>query len=101
MEIQHKYLFAFRDVAEHFNRRFPGHPGFWRSVTRDDDVSAVLDIVRRQGESGERAFKLYEERHLPICFITAISGGNVVSFAQTLRKGWSCADVHRPRRGTP
>lgn len=84
LEIKHRYLHALHDALEHFNRRFPGHPGLRRILTSGDDISEILDVVKRQGEHVEQLLKTYADKSLPMAFI---AGGwrHTMAFAATVR----------------
>ncbi len=84
LEIKHRYLHALHDSMENFNRRFPGHPGLRRVLTRDDDISPVLDILKRRGEHVERLLRTYADKSLPLAFV---AGGweHAAAFAATVR----------------
>jgi tetratricopeptide (TPR) repeat protein len=85
-DIKTRYLHAFRDVTNNFNSRFPGHPGFWKMTVKDDDISPMLDVVRKQAEHRDHVLRTYEKNLIPLHFVaSAGGGGDVVSFMETLR----------------
>lgn len=84
LEIKHRYLHALHDALEHFNRRFPGHPGLRRILTSGEDISEILDVVKRRGEHVEELLKTYADRSLPMAFI-ARGWRHAMAFAATVR----------------
>lgn len=84
LEIKHRYLHALHDALEHFNRRFPGHPGLRRILMSGDDISEVLDVVKRQGEHVEGLLTTYAEKSLPMAFM-ARGWRHTMAFAATVR----------------
>ncbi|MDH7785633.1 tetratricopeptide (TPR) repeat protein [Ochrobactrum sp. 19YEA23] len=82
-QIKSCYLHAFHDVIEHFNDRFPEHPGFWKMTTHGDDISELLAVVRRQGEDRDRQLRAYSEKSIPMQLMAG--HGNVIQFMETVR----------------
>lgn len=84
LEIKHRYLHALHDALEHFNRRFPGHPGLRRILMPGEDISEILDVVKRQGEHVEELLKTYADKSLPMAFM-ARGWRHTIAFAATVR----------------
>lgn len=84
LAIKHRYLYALHDALENFNRRFPGHPGLRRILTSGNDISELLDVVKRQGEHVEQLLKTYADKSLPMAFI-AQGWRHTMAFAATVR----------------
>lgn len=84
-EVRHRYHHAYEDAVEHFNDRFPNENGFWVIKTQGDDIGPVLDLVKRQGERQDQLLEMFTNPLVPMAFMVEAAGGNVISFAETLR----------------
>jgi tetratricopeptide (TPR) repeat protein len=85
-QVRHKYMYAYADLTENFNIRFPDEDGFYVIRTVGDDIGPFLDVMRWQGEQRERIHQLYTNGPLPISVLTELSGGgSVLRFADSLR----------------
>jgi tetratricopeptide (TPR) repeat protein len=86
VEIKSKYLHLQHRVFEEFETRFPGKPGLARFTVGQDNIDSVLDVVRRSAEQNIKNAQIYMEKPFPLAFIARGLGGDVVSFAQFVRK---------------
>lgn len=86
VEIKSKYLHLQHRVFEEFETRFPGKPGLARFTVGQDNIDGVLDVVRRSAEENIKNAQVYMEKPFPLAFIARGLGGDVVSFAQFVRK---------------
>lgn len=86
VEIKSKYLHLQHRVFEKFETRFPGKPGLARFTVGQDNIDGVLDVVRRSAEENIKNAQVYMEKPFPLAFIARGLGGDVVSFAQFVRK---------------
>ena len=86
VEIKSKYLHLQHRVFEEFETRFPGKPGLARFTVGQDNIDSVLDVVRRSAEENIKNAQVYMQKPFPLAFIARGLGGDVVSFAQFVRK---------------
>ncbi|OMI03190.1 hypothetical protein BSN85_29870 [Bradyrhizobium brasilense] len=86
VEVKSKYLHLQHRVFEEFETRFPGKPGLARFTVGQDNIDSVLDVVRRSAEENVKNAQVYMDKALPLAFIARGLGGDVVSFAQFVRK---------------
>lgn len=85
-EVTSKHLRLYHRVLEEFETRFPGTPGLARFTVGQDNVDKVLEIVRRSAEQNASLARLYMEEALPLAAVARGGGGDVVSFAQFVRR---------------
>lgn len=86
VEIKSKYLHLQHRVFEEFETRFPGKPGLARFTVGQDNIDSVLDVVRRSAEENIKNAQVYMEKPFPLAIIARGIGGDIVSFAQFVRK---------------
>ncbi|MET4033047.1 tetratricopeptide (TPR) repeat protein [Bradyrhizobium sp. JR7.2] len=86
IEVTTKYLHLYHRVLEEFETRFPDTPGLARFTVGQDNVDKVLEIVRRSADQNANNARLYVEEPLPLGLVARAGGGDVVSFAQFVRR---------------
>jgi tetratricopeptide (TPR) repeat protein len=86
VEVTSKYLHLQHRVFEEFETRFPDKPGLARYTVGQDNIDTVLDLVRRSAEENIKNAQFYMEKAIPLAVIARGLGGDVVSFAQFVRK---------------
>lgn len=86
VEVKSKYLHLWHRILEEFEARFPGTPGLARFTVGQDNIDNVLEVVRRSAEANIKNAKMYMEQPIPLALIARGIGGDVVSFAQFVRK---------------
>jgi tetratricopeptide (TPR) repeat protein len=86
VEVKSKYLHLQHRVFEEFETRFPDKPGLARYTVGQDNIDTVLDVVRRSAEQNIKNAQVYMENAVPLAAVARGLGGDVVSFAQFVRK---------------
>lgn len=86
VEVKSKYLHLQHRVFEEFETRFPDKPGLARYTVGQNNIDAVLDLVRRSAEENIKNAQVYMEKAVPLAVIARGLGGDVVSFAQFVGK---------------
>ncbi|MGK7062902.1 tetratricopeptide repeat protein [Bradyrhizobium sp. 1050_B9_N1_2] len=86
VEVKSKYLHLQHRVFEEFETRFPDKPGLARYTVGQDNIDTVLDVVRRSAEQNIKNAQVYMENAIPLAAVARGLGGDVVSFAQFVRK---------------
>jgi tetratricopeptide (TPR) repeat protein len=86
VDVKSKYLHLQHRVFEEFETRFPDKPGLARYTVGQDNIDAVLDLVRRSAEENIKNAQVYMEKAVPLAVIARGLGGDVVSFGQFVRK---------------
>lgn len=84
--LKHKYLWAFHDICENFETRFPDARGLWRFTVQDDDIQPALDLIKRMGEADERKAALYLDKGLPLSMVASQFTGGSIGFADFVRR---------------
>lgn len=74
VEIKSCYLHVVHDTIANFNKRFPHHKGFQNFEVRDDDVSQIMEVVKKSGSKTATFETLYRETPLPISIFGAANG---------------------------
>lgn len=85
-EVASKYLHLHHRVLEEFETRFPNKPGIARFTVGEDDVATALEVVRRSAEQNAKNARVYMEMAVPLAIVARGLGGDVVSFAQYVRR---------------
>jgi hypothetical protein len=85
-EVISKYLYLQHRVLEQFETRFPDKPGIARYTVGEDNVDSVLELVRRSAEQNARNARTYLEQPIPLSVVARGLGGDVISFAQFVRR---------------
>ncbi len=85
-EVKSKYLHLHHLIFQEFETRFPDKPGLARFTVGQDNINVVLDVVRRSAEQNVKNAQVYMEKAVPLAVIARGLGGDVVSFAQFVRK---------------
>ena len=85
-EVASKYLHLHHRVLEEFETRFPDKPGIARFTVGEDNIDSVLEIVRRSAEQNAKNARVYMEKAVPLGVVARGLGGDVVRFAQFIRR---------------
>ncbi len=85
LEVKHKYLHLFHEMHK-FNVRFPEAKGFYSLSLQGEDITPVLEQVKRVGEHARRIADLYIDKHLPLAVVAGIDGRNSIGLAEYVRR---------------
>lgn len=85
-EIKSKYLHLFHCILNEYETRFPDTPGIARFTADEGNIESVLEVVRRSAEISSKVVHKYIESPIPLCAVARLLGGNVVSFAEHVRR---------------
>ncbi|QND47700.1 restriction endonuclease [Rhizobium lusitanum] len=80
-EVKHRYLHAFHDILANFQTKFPSSKGLFAFAMKEDDLSPVLDMVRRLAERSEKAIDLYVKARIPFQLVAAVFHENPINIA--------------------
>ncbi|MBY2905735.1 tetratricopeptide repeat protein [Rhizobium leguminosarum] len=80
-EVKHRYLHALHDVLAEFPTKFPTSKGLLSFTMKDNDLSPVLEMVRRLSERGEKAVDLYVKSGIPFQLVAGLFNENPIEFA--------------------
>ena len=84
VEIKSCYVHVVHDTIANFNKRFPHHKGFQNFEVRDDDVSQIMDVVKKSGGKTATFETLYRETPLPISIFGAANGTSTLKLFEYL-----------------
>ena len=84
-EIKSKYLHLFHVLLNEFERRFPNQGGMWRFSIKQNDITPVLDVIRKKGEADQEVARTYTTKAVPLAFVAHMMGGRPAGFADFLR----------------
>jgi len=85
VQVKHKYLQMFHEMHK-FNVRFPDAKGFYSVGLQGDDITPILDQVKRLGEHTRRVADLYIEKHLPLAIVSGLNGRDPIGLAEYVRQ---------------
>lgn len=85
VEVKHKYLHALHETLSTFEVRFPDVGGFHTLQVRDEDPGPVFEQIKHTAESHTALANLYTEHQVPLGFVAAWLGRDVVGFAEFVR----------------
>lgn len=57
----------------------------WRFSIRQDDLTPVLEVIRRKGEADQEVARTYTTKAVPLAFVAYVMGGRPAGFADFLR----------------
>lgn len=85
VSIKHKWLDALHKSMERFERQFPMSKGFEKvTIDKSDPMQPILTRVKDRHDAIQAAFDQYEQKHLPLEFISHNFGGNIIEAWQGL-----------------
>lgn len=85
-QIKHVYLHTLHFILHSFNDRHPGHTGLWQVPVQGDDVSPILEMMKRRADDGERISEYYERQAVPLEFVALGAGADTLGFMEHLEE---------------
>ena len=79
-EIKHKHLHAFHDILDNVEKRFPDAP-FFRLDIVDNDISSLLDSIKKITENRDKALEDYARLKMPLALLGKRLGHDSVIIA--------------------
>ncbi|MEH0291757.1 hypothetical protein V6R98_02460 [Agrobacterium sp. CCNWLW71] len=84
-EVKHKYLWLFHEIMENFENWYPGVNGISRFTMKGDDITPVLDQVKKSAENLNRVAELYTDKRTPLALVAAHLHRDPIWFVGYLR----------------
>lgn len=81
VDFKHKFAALLSEIMATFAARFPDERGFYQFDVRDDDISPILEEVKRHSERDDEIYNFYTRDRFPIALVSAILGKSSIEFA--------------------
>ena len=81
-DLKHKFVHALHMVTDTFETRFPDEGGFFTLSASSDDMTSVLEQVKRASEATRNVADLHIEKDLPLAFAGARASGGSIGLGQ-------------------
>jgi tetratricopeptide (TPR) repeat protein len=82
--VQPAWLRAWYDLQENFERRFPDAKGIVRIDVPENDISALIEQIKRQGEREQKRAENYAANQFPLVIAAGKHRAGAVGFADYL-----------------
>lgn len=85
-EIKSKYLHLFHEITRTLQDQFPENGSFYSITMVGDDVTPLLESLRKRRSSIERLEDQYRDNPMPLGAMAKAGGGNIIDFAVHLAR---------------
>lgn len=72
-EVKHPYLYAFHDVCQTYETRFPTAGGLWSLKVENNNIDSLLALIQRQNEWDDVLFGEILEKSMPLEIASGLS----------------------------
>jgi tetratricopeptide (TPR) repeat protein len=80
-EIRSRHLLLCHEIMTSFQKHFPENGGLYSVSVQGEDLSPVLDVIRRRRERADTLVKTYQEKHLPLGIPANLGSMTSIEFA--------------------